>query len=214
MVETHGDEYRKHARCPVCRLTPLLCVCATLPTIDLPVRVLLIQHHKERDKQSNTGRLAHRMLANSELVYFGSRDTPFDEELLRQPETDYFVLHPLPGAVPLAPGGLDPAPGRRATLVVLDGTWRQARRMTSRVPGIAGLPFVTLPDDGRTPYQPRRAPAPGHYSTIDAIANALRFAGHVEAADRMERVLREIRPRLDHVRSRSRRSSLEGTQGE
>jgi DTW domain-containing protein YfiP len=210
VAETHGDEYRKHARCPVCRLTPLLCVCATLPRIDLPVRVLLIQHHKEREKQSNTGRLAHRLLSNSELVYFGARDEPFAEEVLQRPGTDYRVLHPLPGARPLEPGDL----GRRSTLVVLDGTWRQARRMTSRVPGIAELPFVTLPDDGRTPYQPRRAPAPGRYSTIDAIANALRVAGYEEAADRMEQVLRAMRPRLDHVRAKTRRRSLEGTQGE
>ena len=203
------DDYRKEARCPVCRLTPLLCVCETLPRIEVPVQILLIQHQKERAKQSNTGRLAHRLLADSDLVYFGSREFPFPDRTLRDPSTDYFVLHPLPGATPLAPGSLDPAPGRRSTLVVLDGTWRQARRMTSRVPGISRLPFVMLPEGGRAPYQPLRAPAPGRFSTIDAIANALRASGYVEAADRMEAVLSEILPRLEHVRSKRTRASIE-----
>jgi len=204
---TTRDDYRKQARCPCCRLTPGLCACDSLPRIELPFWVLIVQHVKERDKLSNTGALARRMLRRSELHLFGARDRPFDDALLRDLQTDYFILHPGPDAALLAPGMLAPKPGRKSALVVLDARWSQSRRMARRVPGITGLPAVTLPEDVPDSYQFRKAPAPGRYSTVDAINLAIRCAGHSAAADRMQAALLSLRPLLRHVRGWDRRPS-------
>ena len=204
------DDYSRDARCPFCRLTPGLCVCGDLPRIETGLRVLLILHAKEKLRQSNTGMLAHRMLVNSEACVFGSWDEEFPDGELRRPDTDYLVLHPLDDAQVLTPELAAPRPGRTTTLVVLDGTWHQARRITKRVPGLAGLPYVRLPDDVAETYQPRRAPRPGHYSTAGAIAHALRCAGEGDAAATMESALESTWPRLMHVRGKRKRDELAG----
>jgi len=203
------DDYSREARCRYCRLTPGLCVCGDLPRIETRLRVLLILHAKEVERQSNTGMLAHRMLVRSEACVFGSWDEEFPEEALRRPDTDYLVLHPLDDAQVLTPERAAPAPGRTTTLVVLDGTWHQARRMTRRVPGLRDLPYLRLPDDVAETYQPRRAPRPGHYSTAGAIAHALRCAGEADAAATMEAALERTWPRLLHVRGKLKRDELD-----
>jgi DTW domain-containing protein YfiP len=59
------------------------------------------------------------------------------------------------------------------TLVVPDGTWRQAQRARRRVPGLAELPCAALPPALPSAYRLRTAPHPGRLATIEAIAEAL-----------------------------------------
>ena len=204
------DDYRRGSRCPACRLTPGLCLCDSLPRIELPFRLIVIQHIKESGKLSNTGSLAHRLLAGSELHVYGKLGACIDAGILADPSTDYFVLFPGPCARELTPSALAPRPGRRAALVALDARWGQARRMSRRVPGILGHPTVTLPGDAGQSFQFRTAPRAGFYSTIDAVTLAIRCAGHPDAAERIEAELNRIRPRTMHLRGYRRRKEIGG----
>ncbi|MFO0671565.1 MAG: DTW domain-containing protein [Polyangiaceae bacterium] len=63
------------------------------------------------------------------------------------------------------------------TLVVPDGTWRQASKMRRRVPGLANVRCVALPASAdRTPRLRAEAHAHG-LSTLEAIARARRPRG-------------------------------------
>ena len=61
------------------------------------------------------------------------------------------------------------------TLVVPDGSWRQAAKSTQREPTLKSLPRVTLPDMGPTRYRLRHEPKSGGLGTFEAIARALRI---------------------------------------
>ena len=61
------------------------------------------------------------------------------------------------------------------TLVVPDGSWRQAAKSTQREPALKSLPRVTLPDMGPTRYRLRHEPKSGGLGTFEAIARALRI---------------------------------------
>ena len=174
----------------MCRLTPGLCACGVLPRIDLPVEVLVVQHHKERHSQSNTGALTHRLLARSRLLRFAPRSAPFDATPLLQPGT--VVLWPERGE-PLAPGR---APAR---IVVLDATWRQARRMSTRIEGLRRMPFATLPPTAPR-WVLREPPAPGRLSTVEAIACAIECLGFHEQAAAMYGALDLVMSRLVRLR--------------
>jgi DTW domain-containing protein YfiP len=125
---------------------------------------VIVRHRAEMFRSSNTGRLAHLALANSELVDYGG--------------TAEIAMPALDGAWLVFPEG-EPAQARPepppAQLVVLDATWSQARRMFRKLSALRGLPILRLPDTMTTVPRLRAAPAPGRVSTIEAIAMALRL---------------------------------------
>jgi DTW domain-containing protein YfiP len=128
-------------------------------------RVVIIRHHLERWRSSNSGRLAHFALPNSEIIDHGGSG-------------GLAVLPPLDGAWLLFPEGAPtlapPAPPPRQ-LIVLDATWSQARRMFRKLAALRGLPLLRLPDAPVPTARLRESPAPGRVSTIEAIASALRL---------------------------------------
>jgi DTW domain-containing protein len=150
--------------CPRCLYQLHVCLCAAIPTLPNATRVLIVRHHLERHRSSNSGRLAHLALANSEIVDHGGG------QAAALPSLDgAYLLYPLG-----EPAHAVPVP-RPRTLVVLDATWSQARRMYRKLPALRGLSILHVADDAREVDRLRASPAPGMVSTIEAIARALRL---------------------------------------
>jgi DTW domain-containing protein YfiP len=152
-------------RCPRCLLLRRACLCASIPTVVTRTRIVIVRHHLERWRSSNSGRLAHLALPNSEIVEHGGAG-------------GVAQLPPLSGAWLVFPEGEPcagaPEPPPRQ-LVVLDATWSQARRMFRKLAGLRGLPILRLPDAPMPAARLRESPGPGRVSTIEAIAGALRL---------------------------------------
>ena len=137
------------------------CLCNEVPTIATRTRVVIVRHHRELHRSSNTGRLAHLALPNSVIVEHGTPGVAT-------------VMPPLDGAWLLFPegdGGVPAEPPKQ--LVVLDATWSQARRMFRKIAALRGLPILRLAPGPMAASRLREAPAPGMVSTIEAIARAL-----------------------------------------
>lgn len=147
-----------------------LCVCGLLPAPPLVTRtrVVLVLHREEVRKPTNTGRLALACLAGAQLVVRGERDQP--PAPLDLVGTRPLLLFPDDDATPLDRIADDPRP---TTLIVPDGTWRQAQRVRTRLPGLADVPCVTLPAGPPSRYRLRSEPRPGGLATAEAIARAL-----------------------------------------
>src|SRR4051812_5319669 len=96
------------------------CVCDVIPTIENTTEVLILQHMRERFHPFNTARMVHRALKNSTLLV--DHTTPLAARLSLRPGA--VLLYPGPGATMLADL---PADRRPKQLVVLDGTWHQAK---------------------------------------------------------------------------------------
>jgi DTW domain-containing protein YfiP len=163
-----------------------LCVCALIPSVPTRTRLALVIHYCEERKPTNSGLLAARCLPNSEVYVRGIADQPapaFVVDVATQP----LLLFPHPTAVPLS----DFAGGTRAiTLVVPDGTWRQASKVSHRMPGLAGVPFVTLPPDAPTIYRLRAEKHGARLATLEAIARALGILEGAHVREALERVFR------------------------
>ncbi len=162
-------------RCERCGWQRRVCLCDAIPVVPTRTHVVIVRHHLERSRSSNSGRLAHLALPNSELVDYGA---------VRGATT---TLPPLDGAVLLFPEG---APVTSITtppkqLVVLDASWSQARRMYRKLDALRGVPLLRLPT-GALPARMREAPSPDRVSTIEAIARALRLIEGEEAAGPLE----------------------------
>src|SRR5579859_5407292 len=119
--------------CGRCRRPAVVCWCDHLPHLPTRTQIVILQHPREREVGIGTARMAHLALPGS-ILRVG---------------IDFSRGLPLEGAALLFPGGADvrelPAP---KTLIVVDGTWPQARSLVKKNPCLQALP--------RIGFRPRR----------------------------------------------------------
>jgi DTW domain-containing protein YfiP len=147
------------AVCPRCERPARTCLCGTLPA-PLPHRteLLILQHPAEAGHAKNTAALLALGLQRVLLL----RGETFDPALAT------------PGTVLLYPGD-GPAPASTSDvkrLVLLDGSWRQSRRLLAANPWLLALPRMSLPAMPSR-YAIRVAHRPGQLATLEAGLHAL-----------------------------------------
>jgi DTW domain-containing protein YfiP len=140
-----------------------LCVCAEIPRLQTTTRLVLLLHFREDKKPTNTGRLAALALSNSEVHVRGLPDELIDLRITGRAA----VLYPSDDATILTPSE---AP---LTLIVPDGSWRQASKMPRREPMLRDLPRVKLPGVELPSLKMRRETTAFGMSTLAAIAHAI-----------------------------------------
>lgn len=157
--------------------------------------------------------MAHLALPNSQLRV--GLDFDGDPDVLsflaRSPAP--YVLFPGPTASPV-----EQLPRERdVSLIVLDGTWWQARKLLKLNPALAGLPRVAFRPSAPSAYRIRRQPAEFCVSTIEALAQVLKTLE--PPGERFERLLDPFHAMVERQRwfqtevvsrrhHRSRRSGL------
>jgi DTW domain-containing protein YfiP len=155
--------------CERCGRPVVVCMCSHVTLLPTRTRVLLLQHPRERRVGVGTARLAHVALPNSTLrVGLDFARDPVVSEILAAGGPTY-VLFPGPTAVDIAVLPRDVP----ITLVVLDGTWWQARKLLRLNPALEALPRVAFTPSAPSDYRIRRQPADFCVSTIEALAQAL-----------------------------------------
>jgi len=145
-------------------------VCPHVPRIANRTPVLLLQHPRERLHPLGTVRLARLGLANLRLAIYGAGHESEHDWLTEPLPAGAALLFPAPGARDLASLTVDERPN---ALVVLDGTWSQARSMWKALPALQTLPRVVITPRDASLYRVRREPAAHCRSTIEAIVQAL-----------------------------------------
>ena len=157
-------------RCARCRRPTAMCYCALAPRLPTRTRVLLLQHTRERDMAHGTARMASLCLPQAELhvgVDWGGRAPVV--RALADPARPAILLYPGPDAVDI----LAAPPTGPVTLVVVDGTWAQARRVVRDNPILQALPRYGFVAPTPSRYRLRREPAAAYCSTIEALAHVL-----------------------------------------
>jgi len=155
--------------CARCTRPLPVCFCAHLHVLPARTRVLLLQHPRERRTGIGTARMAHLSLPNSSLRVGTDFSTdPVVSAALAQPAPPH-VLFPGAHAADVATLPRD----QPLTLIVLDGTWWQARKLLKLNPALAALPRVAFTPGAPSRYLIRRQPAEFCVSTIEALAQVL-----------------------------------------
>lgn len=148
----------------------MVCYCAHVTSLPSRTRVLLLQHPRERRNGIGTARMAHLALPSSTLRVGTSFATDaVVAEALAAPSPAYLLF---PGATATDVSTL--AAREPVTLVVVDGTWWQARKLLKLNPRLVALPRVSFVPRRPSEYQIRRQPASFCVSTIEALAEVLR----------------------------------------
>ena len=185
--------------CPRCQKPEALCVCSALDPVDTKTTVVILQHPQERAEALGTGWLTHCQLRNSVLrvglswpslrrlleqdvdmkrwgvLYLGAaKDTP------RPEENPVVVLGRSGERLASAASILRALDG----LIVLDGTWSQAKALWWRNPWLLKAHRLVLNPPGRSRYgKLRREPRRESLAVIEATALAL---SHLERRPDLE----------------------------
>ena len=172
---------RRLQRCDACYLPVQLCLCAEFRPISIRTQLVLLIHHVERIRTSNTGRLVERLVPTTIVRVHGDPTRAPHAEV---PEGRTLLLFPHESAAELSPemAREEPPP----LLVIPDGTWQQAKRMVRRDDLAKRAEMVRLPEGQTTRYNLRRSTRPGTLSTMEAVAAAL---GILEGPDVEEQML-------------------------
>lgn len=187
-----------------------LCICDQIPNIITPSKLCLVIHRDETRKTTNTGRLALRCLPNSEMLVHGKVGEVLAAPWLG-PEPSSIIggllLYPCDEAEPLAAHHLARGPVR---LVVPDGTWRQAAKMTRRIDWLAKMPRVSLPSGNQTSYRLRSEPKQGGLATMEAIARAFGILEGPHLQSALEEIFHKMVDRTLYSRGQLARHQVYG----
>ncbi len=154
------------------------CLCDQVPLVAARTGLVVVRHVREAEKSTNTARLAALAVPGTRLLEFDG--TPESvEPALAALEEAWLLFPDSASALPAGPP---------KHLVVLDGTWRQTRRMLRKLPSLRALPRLALagPRPGITRL--RRSPSAEGMSTLEAIAAALGQLEGGEGPAKLERL--------------------------
>jgi DTW domain-containing protein len=156
--------------CSRCRRPQSVCYCAALPTLETTTKIVILQHPRERDMPIGTARMASLCLPHAEL-HVGIRwdDHAPLARALASPTHPPILLYPGRGARDIL---RDPPPGP-VTLVVVDGTWSQAKSVVRDNPILHALPRYAFDTPEPSHYRIRREPRAEYVSTIEALMHVL-----------------------------------------
>jgi DTW domain-containing protein YfiP len=180
------------AVCARCRRPERVCYCAALPLLPTRTRVVILQHPRERDMPIGTARMASLCLPSATL-HVGVRwgEHPALAAALADPSRPPILLYPGAGARDVL---RDPPPGP-VTLVVVDGTWSQARTVVRDNPILQALPRYAFAAPEPSQYRIRKEPRAEYCSTIEALMYVL---GALEGdPDRFRALLDPLRAMVD-----------------
>lgn len=168
-----------------------LCLCEEIrlcrARLRLATSVTVIMHHRERHLPTNTARLARLCLESCTVQTRGLPNTSLDLTAFSDESRHQLFLYPAEDAQILSPQYLSRI-DKPINLIVPDGSWRQAAKVSRREPALQNIPRVILPQGELSAYHLRREPKAHGLATFEAIARAL---GIIEGP--------HVHTQLDHV---------------
>ncbi len=198
-------------RCDGCQLRVDLCICGMgqelAAGIDLGCDLVLLMHKKEFYKPTNSGRLLVDLFPGNSFVFCWRRLEPQAEllALLQDPQRQCCILFPGEEGDPRVYHqwpqlNEQDSVAKRPTLIILDGTWKQARRMFNLSPYLADLPVISVEHKLTSTYFTRQA-AHWHYlSTAESVGLALQQVGDLAASKAVLAYFAEFNRRYAAIR--------------
>lgn len=162
--------------CLICNRSRATCFCGFVKPFDTQARFVLLMHPKEFKRQSTgTGRLASLALRNSGILMgVDFTDDATFNQILSDRRYHPVILFPGNGSVNLSEGDALHVPqGKTLLIVVLDGTWRLARKIMHMSKNLHTLPRICFTPKELSRFRIKRQPEAYCVSTIEAVHHLL-----------------------------------------
>jgi DTW domain-containing protein YfiP len=178
-------------RCINCLMAEFACFCQWKVNLSSSLHFVLIMHSKELYKPTNSGRLIADLFPHSTNIFLWSR-TDIDQRLIsilsdkaRQPILLFPETEPTnqqqTQAISLGSTDNTVANNKPITLILLDGTWKQAARMARLSPWLKNIPRLAIEPNTNDTYI-RQAASKQQLSTAQAASYALNYFDETQNA--------------------------------
>lgn len=194
--------------CNTCIRPKRVCLCKYITVENNSCSIGILQHPNEVGKTFNTAKVAQLSLENS-FLYEGVN---FDEHNAFQKTLNSFsdskvgILYPSSKAkdLSLAPHDLE-------CLIVLDGTWPEAKQILKRNSTLQSLPHYAFTPKQISNYILRKEPKVNYVCSLEAIVESLRIierneTGFTSLLTTLQKMI-DIQEALRHTNSRHKSSS-------
>jgi DTW domain-containing protein YfiP len=170
--------------CWTCRRPKCVCLCESIKKHHTSVRFVILAHPHEARSKMSTGFLAHLSLERS--VYLEDYDFKNCQQLkaiLSASDAESYLLFPSADARPLSSlsQSLTANAAKKINIVVIEGTWSQARVILAKSKMLNMLPHIKLHHARTSRFKIRTQPSAECLSTIEAIGYALSDLGDFTA---------------------------------
>lgn len=174
--------------CNECGLPIINCICNKSVKVSTKAKFWILSSEREFYRPSNTARLLKLINPDSTELFLWERTTNPEKlvEKISSEKYTVFVLFPAENEelakrkVPFKLTEKVPA------FVILDGTWKEARRIFRKSNFLKGLPIISINPNYPSKYDLRRGAAEGNLCTIEAAVEILRMNGEMETSQAMD----------------------------
>lgn len=200
-VKTKGELREKFAstknRCPACMLKSHICVCQKLSDLSLSSSscafdVVVLMNHREQFRASNTAKIIEKVL--NARIYIDGVDSDLEDLvlLIQERKEAALVLFPSEDATTWSEveQRMKKISTTKPLIIVLDGTWRQARRLNKKIPD--DIPRVKITPQTLSQFLCRRQTQADRVCTVEALALLMTEMEEETAASHLEQGLKLV----------------------
>ncbi|MFT7005762.1 MAG: DTW domain-containing protein YfiP [Colwellia sp.] len=192
---TYKSRGQRVIRCDLCRLSTKFCICTIAPkngSVKTNAGFLLLMYDTEVLKPSNTGKLIADLIPDT-FAFLWSRTTenPEMQAVLDDEQWQPFVVFPQEYAEDnrqVHSNTVICEQGKKPLFIMLDGSWREAKKMFRKSPYLNKFPLVSFdpkmlfdnmasPVGSESRYTVRKTELEHQFSTAEVAARVLEMFG-------------------------------------
>ena len=174
--------------CNECGLPIINCICDKSPKVSTKAKFWILSSEREFYRPSNTARLIKLINPDSTEIFPWER-TKIPTELIKNiGMEDYstFVVFPAENEELEKRKVQFEVTGRIPAFIILDGTWKEARKIFRKSDFLKGLPIVSIERNFNSDYDLRKGAAEGNLCTIEAAIEILKMNGEMNSSQIMD----------------------------
>lgn len=174
-------------QCQVCGLIVGNCLCSEKIDIQSNVEFWLLTHEEELKRTNNTGRLIEYAVGNTKVFRWHRTEEP--KALIKLIQSEAYHIYIIfsddraSEKVRVKPYQITDKP---TVFLIIDGTWKEARKILRKSPYLDKLPILTLAPTKSTSYNLRRNSEQHHLCTVEVAISLFELVGEQSQALQLE----------------------------
>jgi len=199
--------------CKECGFPLEVCICDIEEKLKMDHKFVIIMHPEEVSRVTNTGRLIKKSFPDDTEVFYWNR-TNVNSKLLKILKSDeyYKVLvfppdkkehnhraitnETIKNIVKTEPENIE-TKEKKIMFVILDGTWKEARKIIRKSPYLEDLKMLELDTNIKTEYDLRRNSDIGHICTVEVVIELLKLINEKVKAEKLYKYFEVFLNRYD-----------------
>ena len=172
-------------QCENCGLVKGHCICDYEIRLESQVEFWLLTHENEFSRTNNTGRLIENAIQTTRVFCWKRHEPPQELLELLKEYVVYLIFSADKEEDKKRVTDYKPS-NKKIAFLILDGTWKEARKMIRKSDYLRTLPILSLNPSRKTAYDLRRNNDVHHICTVEVGIELLKLIGETKQAESLK----------------------------